>query len=178
MRSKKRPWNRGVAAPPDRRPPKPERDSAGRVTTHEAAVALARMRGPELAAHIGIKVNACEAFTPYNRQRRRWIKQRMRELADQYGDNLSSGVGARVRSAGWGYAFAEWVSARAAEFGDAGMANLAMMIFKKSSDEDAKARELAECEAKLRKKTEKRLDLSQVLNVGGEETHGTDKNSV
>lgn len=163
---KRRAWNRTLATPPDRRPPAPERDSSGRVATHEAAVALAKMRGPELAAHAGIKVQACEGFQPYNRQRRRWIKNRMRELGLLYGDDLSSGVGVRVRSAAWGYAFGEWAAAQAAVHGDAGLANLALGILTKASQEDAKAHETAALEAKLRKKQTKQPSLGDVLNIG------------
>lgn len=164
---RKREWSRPLATPPDRRPPKPERDSAGRVTTRDAAIALAKMKGPELKAHIGIKVSACEGFEPYNRQRRRWTKGRMRELGLQYGDDLTSSVGARVRAAAWGLAFGEWAAAKAAEHGDAGLAALAMKIIEKGVKLDDSAREQAEVEAKLRRKQNKPHNLGKVLDVEG-----------
>ena len=163
--AKKRPWNRNVLTPPDRRPPKPERDSQGRVQTAEAAQALARLRGPAVAAHVGIKVNACEGFAPYNKQRRLWIKKRMGEMGTQY-EELTTGVGAAVRAAGWCYAFSEWLFGKAAETGDAGLAVAAAQLAEKGSRQDNAARTIADAEAKLRRKQTKRPDVSALLTKG------------
>lgn len=166
---KKRHWQRTLTTPPDRRPPAPERDDEGHVRTREAAAALARMKGPALKAHIGIKVDACEGFEPYNRQRIRWTKHRMRELAELYGPDVSAGVGACVRAAGWGHAFGNWVAAKAAETGDPGCANLAMSILGKASAEDRRAHELAALEARLRGANKPATDLGSALEAEGEE---------
>lgn len=161
----KRDWRRTIMTPPDRRPPEPERDVQGRVTTHEAAVALAKMSGPKLSAH-GIKVNACEGFHAYNRQRRRWLKHRARELGVEYGSDLSSGVGARLRAAAWGIAFGEWLCARAAEAGDAGLANLALSVAEKGLRQDEAAQQQAEREKKLRDRANtQHTDVAEVLDV-------------
>ena len=148
------------------RVPKPERDVQGRVRTKEAAVALSAHRGPmpTRLATIGIRVNACEGFSPYNRQRRKWAKLRMSELAAMYGRDLSRGVGARVRSAAWAYAFAEWLSAKAAEAGDAGLATLAVKLHGRASGEDKKAQELAALEGQIHSQSETdSLDLGSIL---------------
>lgn len=167
--AKKRHWQRKLLKPVDRRPPEPERDlTTGQVRTREAARALSRMRAPTLAAHAGIKVTACEGFSPYNQQRVRWTKQRVREFAQLYGNDLSVGVGGCVRNAAWGHAFGNWLAAKAAEYGDAGVAMLAMKVFSKASAEDRRAHELAALEARLRRdKSDENLDLGEALDAEG-----------
>ena len=168
---KKRHWQRTLTTPPDRRPPAPERDlTTGQIHTREAAIALARMKGPALAAHSGIKVNACEGFKPYYKQRGRWTKRRVREMGELYGPEISVGVGAAIRAAGWGHAFGSWLCAMAAETGDAGVANLAMSILAKASTEDRRAHELAALEARLRKDATPAPDLGSALEAEGTNT--------
>lgn len=158
---------RSLKRPLPWRKPKPERDDAGRVRTAEAAAALARAAAvPARMGQIGIKVNACPGFQPYNRQRQKWGKARFGELANTYGGDLSRGVGARVRGAAWCFAFAEYAAARAAEFGDVGLAEVAAKLFARASAEDDRARALAAYERGLRERDkEKTLDLSDALDV-------------
>ncbi len=160
-------YTRRVRKPSTWRTPEPERDGAGRVRTHEAAAALAACATvPARMGQIGIRVNACEGFAPYNRQRQKWGKARFKEFAQTYGGDLSRGVGARVRGAAWCYAFAEWAAAKAAEYGDLGTAEIAAKLFARAANEDDKARALAAYERREREgKTQDELDLSKALNV-------------
>lgn len=154
------------------RKPEPERDKQGRVKTAKDAQILAKMtRVPSRFASIGIKVDACEGFEPYNRQRRKWAKARFNELTEQYGQDLSRGVGARIRAAAWGYAFGEWLAAKAAYHGDAGLSEVALKLMGRASNEDEKARALAAAERAVKNsKRANTLDLVDALDVSGEST--------
>lgn len=121
------------------------------------------MRGPfsERAAREH-RVNACRGFAPFDARRKRWARERVSELAGTYGD-LSRGVGARVHSAAWGFAFGEWAASRAAECGDVALADVALRILARASDEDDKARDLAARERHERRSQPTGLTLAEAL---------------
>jgi hypothetical protein len=124
------------------------RDKGGRVQGSEAARQLASLRkaAPDFVRR---DVACTPEFEPFNRTRRALTRQRIAELHQQTG-GVSRGVGARVRSAAWGYAFGEYLASRAAETGDPELMDRALTILSKASVEDEKARRLAIDEAASR----------------------------
>jgi hypothetical protein len=137
----------------DPAPPTPptvaiERDKTGRVTGAEAARALAKLRGA-VPDFVRRDLVCAPDFAPYDRQRKDWTRARLAELASIAG-GASRGIGARVRAAGWGVAFGEYLASKAAETGDSDLMDRAMSILSKASVEDEKARRLAIDEAAAR----------------------------
>src|SRR4051812_42540407 len=92
------------------------RDGGGRVRSSEAARDLAKLR-KAVPDFVRRDLVCLPEFSPYDRQRRAWTRQRVAELHMQTG-GASRGVGARARAAGWGVAFGEYLASKAAETGD------------------------------------------------------------
>jgi hypothetical protein len=141
-----------TAAPaPANDAPPIQREKNGQVRDTEAARALGQRRknAPDFVRR---ELVCTPEFEPFDRQRRTWTRSRLAELQAQYGA-VSSGVAARVRAAGWGVAFSEFLASRAAETGDLDLMNQSASIAGKASTEDEKARRLAGEEADRRSKT-------------------------
>lgn len=169
--------------PPDEQPFPPTavadplatgRDKRGRVTTPEAARALAKL--PRRRDHLPTSIACHPDFEVHYRRRLEWRDRRRAELVLVGRGHLSHGVGARLNVAAWLYAGAEFAAERAAKTADLTLLSTAADLGAKADRLDWSAYHLTVREAQLRDANlspeEKRAQMqarlrAQVSSLGG-----------
>jgi hypothetical protein len=124
-----------------------DRDAAGRVTTTDAARALARL--PRRSKVLPRKLALDPRFEPHNRRRLEWQRKRMAELAGAHG-GVSHGVGAMLNAAAWLYAGGEFAAELAAETADLDLFKVAASLTGTARQHELAAWELSAREAEAR----------------------------
>lgn len=122
-----------------------------RVTTREAAAALARL--PRRSRMVPAKVASCPEFKRYDEDRQRWLAGRTAEIQQAHG-GVSRGVGARLNAAAWAYAAGQFANEKGAQTGDAKWFALGATQAAHAKTLDDAAWELARLEASAKPRTD------------------------
>ncbi len=136
------------------------RDAAGKLTTSEAARALARL--PRRSKHVPRKLACDPRFSPHNHRRLEWLRGRTTEHQRAHG-GVSRGVGAMLASAAWLYAGGEFAAELAAEGGDVSLFEVAARLTAQARSHELGAWELGAREAVARRAAEQQAQLHRAL---------------
>lgn len=146
-RDETKPWDEQPRPKPDRADPLASgRDAAGRVTTSDAARALASL--PRRGRYLPREIQAAEDFKPYEGRRRDYIDGRRSELHRAWGP-LSRGVCAMLYAESWLWAGAEYAAEKGARTGEIEHFKTAGSLGMQAKQLAAAAWELADREAKV-----------------------------
>ncbi len=127
---------------------RPERDAFGRFLPGNRTACAARVRPGPRGFTSAMAVDA--AYAPFARWGRRYASHRRAELARTHGGELSAGVSALIESAGQQLAASRFLSAKAAETGDADLFQRASRLANDARQNELAAWELAAREAQAR----------------------------
>ncbi len=146
-RDETKPWDEQPFPESDRADPLVTgRDAAGRLTTSEAARALAKL--PRRGRYLPREIECAEDFKPYEGRRGDYIEGRRSELHRSWGP-LSRGVCAMLYAESWLWAGSEYAAEKGARTGEIDHFKTAGDLAMKAKQLAAAAWELAERESKV-----------------------------